>query len=164
VYVYFSRLQCSIHHVRPQADSHHEDDAHPSPLFEMKLSIDYIGDAIDHFEPCRFFFSATVSTEGEIWKELDTQIVDHFASLGITLPQPPQARDSATLRFQHLPWVLLNSGNRTHDGYFSLKRASITGVDFNLNDLKSLGNKLGNPRHNGQLMFNLGECHCSHSS
>jgi hypothetical protein len=123
----------------------------------MKLSVDYILEAIERFEPNGLFFSATVSTDGEIWEELHTQIIAHFASLGITLPQHPNADTMGSLRFQHLPWVLLTSGNRTHDGYFSLKRASIAGVDFDLKDLKPVGQKISNPRHKGQLMLNLDE-------
>lgn len=125
----------------------------------MKLSVDYIVDAVDLFEPNGLFFSVILSTEGEIWEELHTQIITHFASFGITLPHHPNATDSAPLRFQQLPWVLLTPGNRMHDGYFSLKWASITGVDFTLRDLKPVSQKLGNPRHKGQLMLNLGECH-----
>jgi len=123
----------------------------------MKLTIDSIVDAVDRFELNGLFFSATVPTDGEIWQELHAQIVTHFTSLGITLPKRSNANDSDSLRFHHLPWVLLSSGNRTNEGYFSLKRASITGVDFTLKDLKAIGQKLGNPRHRGQLMFNLGK-------
>lgn len=126
-------------------------------LYDMKLSSDYLADAIENFEPNGLHFEVSLSCQGEVWEELHTQIVTHLAMFNVILPPPPPSVSVGTLRFHHLPWVLLHPGNRTPDGRYSLKRhATVTGVDFDLQHLRPIVHKMGNPRQSGQMMLNLG--------
>lgn len=127
----------------------------------MKLTSDYLAEAVERFQPNGLHFEVSLSCQGEVWEELNAQITAHFASQDVILPLSPSL--VGAIRFHQLPWVLLHPGNRTPDGRYSLRRHStMTGVNFDLRHLRPIVHKMGNPCQSGQLMLNLGASLYSH--
>ena len=137
---------------------------HKSPefLFSNEKFTDLLI-SLDHYH---LVFTVNLSPQGVVWKELNTQVVDHLQSFAIPLKSTPTSIQTNVVRlpdqqeYHIASWQLLKL--RTHmrqtaRRYEAAARLAVGNFTY-INLMKESGHKrIANPRDTNQPLLVLGE-------